>query len=161
MIDYFEDLEIGDEQELGSYTFTREDIIRFAEKYDPQPYHLSDEGAAQTHFGKLCASGWHTASIFMRLLVLKTQELAAQAAAQGHPVAKTGPSPGLEDLKWLRPVYVGDTVTYTRRITEKTETASRPEWGIVHGDNRGVNQHGETVFCFKSKVFQERRPQKG
>ncbi|WP_417672232.1 MaoC family dehydratase [Roseibium sp.] len=161
MTGYFEDHQIGDELALGSYTFTREAIIRFAEKYDPQPYHLSDEAAAQTHFGRLCASGWHTASVFMRLLVLKNQELDAEVQAAGKAVAMTGPSPGFEDLKWLKPVFVGDTISYTRRIAGKTESKSRPRWGLLHGSNHGVNQNGETVFSLRSNVFKERRPTTG
>ncbi len=158
MIGYFEDLAIGETIELGAYTFERQDILRFAAKYDPQPYHLSDDGAASTHFGKLCASGWHTAAIFMRLAVLKKQELIAEALAEGREVANTGPSPGFEDLRWLKPVFVGDTVTYSRVITGKTESRSRPQWGVIHCDNHGVNQNGDPVFFFKSNVFQERRP---
>ncbi len=158
MTGYFEDMEPGAVLELGSYTFSREAIIRFAEKYDPQPFHLSDEGAAESHFGKLCASGWHTASVFMRLLVLTTQELEKAARDKGELIGRTGPSPGLEDLQWLRPVYAGDTITYKRVITGKTESRSRPEWGIVHGENHGINQNGEPVFYLKSNVFVERRP---
>ncbi|WP_153768052.1 MaoC family dehydratase [Labrenzia sp. CE80] len=157
MIRYFEDIAIGNEMELGSHTFGREEIIRFAQKYDPQPYHLSDAAAVQTHFGKLCASGWQTAGIFMRLLVQKKQALEAEAKAKGEPVALTGPSPGLEDLKWIRPVFVGDTISYKRIVSGKTESKSRPEWGLIHGENHGINQNGEPVFFFKSNVFQQRR----
>ncbi len=73
MTKYFEEIAIGETIELGTHTFKANDIIRFAEKYDPQPFHLSEEGAAKTHFGQLCASGWHTASVFMKLLVANQQ----------------------------------------------------------------------------------------
>jgi len=154
---YFEDIEIGSELVLGSHAFTADGIIRFAEKFDPQPFHLSEEAAQKTHFGRLCASGWHTASAYMRLNVLKNQELDELNRQQGKPVARFGPSPGFEDLKWLRPVFAGDTITYKRVVTGKTESKSRPKWGLVHGQNYGINQDGETVFSFKSTVFVERQ----
>lgn len=155
---FFEDVEVGSETVIGSYVFTAEDIVRFARKYDPQPFHLSEEAAQKTHFGRLCASGWHTASVYMKLNIAKTKELDAQAREQGLPIARYGPSPGFEDLKWIRPVFAGDTITYKRVVAGKTESRSRPHWGIVHGENHGFNQNGEPVFSFKSNVFVERKP---
>ncbi|MFD1696326.1 MaoC family dehydratase [Roseibium aestuarii] len=153
MIDFFEEIAEGDCLELGSYHFSAEDIIRFAKDYDPQAFHLSEEGAERTHFGRLCASGWHTASVFMRLLVLKRQEMEEEALATGQPVAALGPSPGFENLRWLKPVYAGDTITYRRTVAGKRASGSRPGWGLVFGHNEGHNQHGELVFSFDSKVF--------
>lgn len=154
---FFEEIAIGDECVLGSHTFSAEEIIRFAKKYDPQGFHLSEKAAAESQFGRLCASGWHTASVFMKTLVAKIQEQEAEAQARGTVIAKRGPSPGFEDLKWLKPVYAGDTITYSNIVSGKTESKSRPRWGIVHASNTGVNQHGETVFFFMSNVFVERR----
>lgn len=158
MIAYFEDVLIGDELVLGSHTFTAEEIIDFAKKFDPQEFHLSEEGARETHFGRLCASGWHTAAIFMQLTVQKTKERAEAARQRGEPIAQLGPSPGFDDLKWRKPVYAGDTITYQRVVSGKTESRSRLQWGIIHANNYGVNQDGETVFSFTSNVFLERRP---
>lgn len=158
MIAYFEDVAIGDMLELGTYTFNADEIIRFAEKFDPQPFHLSEEGAAKTHFGRLCASGWHTASIFMKLFVARLKSLQDDARSKDIPVAKIGPSPGFEDLKWIKPVFAGDTLRYTRTVTGKTESRSRLEWGLVHSDMRAFNQDGLLVFSFKATVFVERRP---
>ncbi|MCK7612540.1 MaoC family dehydratase [Roseibium sediminicola] len=155
---FFEDLAVGDTLELGEHTFAREDIIRFAEQFDPQPFHLSEEAAAGTHFGRLCASGWHTASVFMKLWVSAHQALEKTALAEGRTPARIGPSPGFEDLKWIKPVYVGDTLTYRRVITGKTESRSRPDWGLVHSDMLAVNQDGKLVFSFKGTVFVERKP---
>ncbi|WP_421979097.1 MaoC family dehydratase [Roseibium sp.] len=157
MIDFFEDIREGDTLELGRYTFQTDEIIRFAEKYDPQPFHLSEEGAARTHFGRLCASGWHTASVFMKLFVAKMKAMQAAARETGATAAKIGPSPGFEDLKWIKPVFAGDTLTYTRIVTGKTESRSRPEWGLVHSDMLAHNQDGTLVFSFKATVFVERR----
>ncbi|MEJ8472695.1 MaoC family dehydratase [Roseibium algae] len=158
MTQFFEDICIGDVLDIGVHTFSPEEIIRYAEKFDPQPYHLSEEAAQQTHFGRLCASGWHTASIYMRLLVLKNQEIERAARQRGAPIALIGPSPGLEELKWRLPVFAGDTISYKRCVSGKTESRSRPDWGIVHGENHGTNQNGETVFSFKSNVFVQRSP---
>ncbi|MEM8701004.1 MAG: MaoC family dehydratase [Pseudomonadota bacterium] len=156
MIDFFEDVRKGDTLELGRHTFLKDDIIRFAEKYDPQPFHLSEEGAARTHFGRLCASGWHTASVFMKLFVAKMKAMQEEARDAGSRFARIGPSPGFEDLKWIKPVFVGDTLTYTRIVTGKTESRSRPEWGLVHSDMLAHNQDGTLVFSFKATVFVER-----
>jgi len=156
MSDFFDDIEIGDTLELGEHRFTAEDIIRFAQKYDPQPFHLSEEAAAATHFGRLCASGWHTAAIFMKLWVTKHQALQDDARAAGKTPARLGPSPGFQDLKWIRPVYAGDTLRYSRIVTGKTESRSRPEWGLVHSDMLAHNQDGTLVFSFKGTVFVER-----
>jgi acyl dehydratase len=157
MTAFFEDLTVGDTLELGDHTFTRDEIIRFAEKFDPQPFHLSEEDAAKTHFGRLCASGWHTASVFMKLWVSTHQALEKAARAEGRTPARIGPSPGFQDLKWIKPVYVGDTLTYRRAVTGKTESRSRPDWGLVHSDMLAVNQDGKLVFSFKGTVFVERK----
>lgn len=154
---FFEDIEVGDTLDLGEHTFTREDIVRFAEKYDPQAFHLSEEAAAQTHFGRLCASGWHTAAVFMKLWVARHKALQEEALAAGQTPANIGPSPGFEDLKWIRPVFVGDTLRYRRVVTGKTESRTRPDWGLVHSDMQAFNQDSTLVFSFKGTVFVERR----
>lgn len=158
MTAYFEDIAVGEELVLGSHTFHADEIIAFASKYDPQPFHLSEEAAAKSQFGRLCASGWHTAAVFMRLSVDMNKALKEAARERGEPIAAGGPSPGFEDLKWLRPVYAGDTITYKRVISEKIESRSRPRWGIVRSENHGFNQNGEPVFFFRSAVFVERKP---
>ncbi|MEZ5838892.1 MAG: MaoC family dehydratase [Hyphomicrobiales bacterium] len=155
---HFEDYNIGDITELGSYTFSAEDIVRFASAYDPQGFHLSDEAAAASHFGRLSASGWHTAAVWMKLMVAFQKRHAARLLAEGLPVGRLGPSPGVDDMRWLKPVSAGDTVTYSCRVTSLTESRSRPEWGLMTMLNEGVNQHGEVVFTFVGHVFVERRP---
>lgn len=158
---FFEDISIGDEVTLGSHTFTAEAIKAFAQKFDPQPFHLDEEAAARTHFGRLCASGWHTAAVFMKLLVATTKRQAREAIAEGRTLPRPGPSPGFEDLKWIKPVYPGDTLTYQRIVTGKTESKSRPDWGLVHSDTKAHNQDGDLVFSFKGTVFVERRRRRG
>jgi acyl dehydratase len=151
---WFEEMQIGDRRELGHYLFTPEEIVRFARAFDPQPFHLSDEGASKTHFGRLCASGWHTASVWMKLMVAYVQ---AESERLGAP-SRLGPSPGFTDLKWIRPVFAGDTVTYTSTLVEKREMKTRPQWGLAIHANEGVNQDGTLVFSFTGKVLVARRP---
>lgn len=154
---YFENLVIGETEELGSYTFLPDDIIGFARQYDPQPFHVDAQAARNSLFGALCASGWHTASVWMKHMVGHRDRIRAYALAHGQRPARLGPSPGFSNLKWLKPVYAGDTITYRTTVTAKRPSASRPEWGLVFHHNTGTNQHGETVFAFDGMVFWERR----
>lgn len=154
---YFEDIAVGRTITLGSHTFRREDIIAFASQFDTQPFHLSDAGAEGTLFAGLCASGWHTSAIWLRLLVDHRRREADQMIWRGERPATVGPSPGCEKIRWLKPVYADDTVTYTTCVTEKIPSKSRPTVGLVVSDNRGINQHGEIVFSIVGKVFVERR----
>jgi acyl dehydratase len=155
---FFEDIRIGQKSEIGRHTFTAEEIKRFAARYDPQPFHLDEAAAERSHFGALCASGWHTASVCMRLLVARKDRLVAELKTRGEPVATWGPSPGFRELKWVKPVYVGDTITYASEPIEKRESKSRPGWGLMFSRNTGTNQHGELVYSFIGSAFIERRP---
>lgn len=155
---YFEDLKIGDVSEFGSYTFTAENIKTFARKFDPQPFHLDEEAAKKSLFGALCASGWHTTAACMRRIVDANRAAHEAAAARGETPVRYGPSPGFRNLKWLKPVYAGDTVTYSSEIIELRELATRPEWGLMRGRTIGVNQKGERVLEFESSAFIQRRP---
>jgi acyl dehydratase len=155
---YFDDIKVGDRIELGSHTFTAEDIKTFAAAYDPQAFHMDEAAAAKSHFGALCASGWHTVSMWMRLRVLYAQKDDAARAARGEPNAKGGSSPGFRELKWLKPVYAGDTITYASEVAEMRASQSRPGWGLVFSRNTGVNQKGELVLSFIGSGFVERRP---
>ena len=106
--------------DLGSYHFTRENILKFARKYDPQPFHLSDEGGLRGPFGGLSASGWHTASGWMKCFVEVNDVARAKLQADGKTLPEVGPGPGFTNLKWLKPVYPGDTVRYSCRVIGKT-----------------------------------------
>jgi acyl dehydratase len=155
---YFDDISVGDRMELGSHTFTTEDIKTFAEQYDPQAFHMDEAAAATSHFGALCASGWHTVAVWMRLRVDYGKREDAERLARGEVLAKLGPSPGFRDLKWLKPVYVGDVITYASEVAEKRASQSRPGWGLVFARNTGTNQKGEVVLSFIGSGFVERRP---
>ena len=157
MIRFFEDMEIGETVELGSHTFTAAEIVTFARAYDPQRFHMSEEGAADSHFGRLCASGWHTAAVWMRKFVETRDRVVAEMEARGERVPRLGPSPGYTDLVWKKPVHVGDTIRFTATLTEKRVSTSRPGWGILTQRNEGFNQNGDLVYAFTGSVFVERR----
>lgn len=152
----FDDVLIGETMDLGEHTFSAEEIVAFARDFDPQPFHLSEESARAGPFGRLCASGWHTAATWMRLMAQARARRSAREMAEHGRTARLGPSPGVRNLVWRRPVYAGDTVRYSSRITGKRGSASRPGWGLVFHRNEGVDQHGETVFGFDGCVFWER-----
>jgi len=145
---YFEDLVVGAETDFGSYHVTREEVLEFAQKYDPQPFHLSDEAAAETHFGRLAASGWHTCAMTMAVLARYTVD---------HEQAGLG-SPGIDELRWKKPVYPGDTLFVRGRILETTPSRSRPEMGSFRTQTTVTNQDGDSVMSFVSIVLIRRRP---
>ena len=151
---YFEDIQLGVKREIGSYTFSAEEIIRFARQFDPQPFHLDPEAAKRSHFGGLVASGWMTTAVWMKLMV--AERIAANARGDR---AAFGPSPGFRDLKWLKPVYAGDTLSYSTMATVKTELKTRPQWGLIGSLNEAVNQKGELVMSFLGQVLCMRRPE--
>lgn len=157
MSKYFEDIRLDETVELGAHTFTREEILSFASRFDPQPFHVDEELAKESLFGGLCASGWHTACVWIRLLVRSRQQAARDIEKAGGAPARLGPSPGIRELKWLKPVYPGDVITYRSTPVEKKASKSRPQWGIVTARHEGVNQNGETVLSLLGAVFVERR----
>lgn len=144
---------IGLEQTIGSYEFTAEDIIQFASKYDPQPFHLDAAAAKDSVFGGLCASGWHTTAIFMKLNVAYMAQTAAAARQRGEALAEFGPSPGFENLRWLKPVFAGDTITYKRFLHGIRAMVSRPGWSMLSTSTQAYNQHGEKVLEFDNAVM--------
>ena len=155
---YLEELEAGRVVELGSHHFTREAIVAFARQYDPQPFHLDDEAARKGPFGVLSASGWHTAAAWMKCYVATNQAAEAKLRAEGHVPASGGPSPGFNNLRWLKPVKPGDTIAYRSTVTGTRELASRPGWGLVFTLNEGFDQTGELVFSFEGKVLTPKQP---
>ena len=145
---YWEDMQAGHVRQLGSITPTREEIIAFATQFDPQPFHLDDEAAKASVFGALCASGWHTCSMAMRLMVTNFTQ---QAASLG--------SPGLENIKWLKPVLPNDTLSLQSTVLETRPMNSRPDVGLVRSVWEMYNQHGEKVLHMEGwGMFRRRTP---
>jgi acyl dehydratase len=145
---YLEDLQVGAETDFGSYEVTREEVLEFARKYDPQPFHLSDEEAAKTHFGRLAASGWHTAAMTMAVIA---------RYVVGHQQAGLG-SPGIDELRWKKPVFPGDTLHVRGRILEVTPSRSKPEMGSFRTATTVTNQDDDVVMTYTSIVLMRRRP---
>jgi acyl dehydratase len=137
---YFEDIVVGSKSSFGHYEVTRDEVIEFASKYDPQPFHLDDEAAAQTYFGRLSASGWHTCAMTMRMMVENMK--VNQQAGLG--------SPGIDELRWLKPVYPGDTLRVESEILSKRRSKSKPEMGSFVGRTTVYNQHDVAVMMMVS-----------
>ena len=154
---YFEDIQVGDVIAVGRHTFAADEIKAFARRFDPQAFHIDEAAAGRSHFGGLIASGWHTAVIWMRLMVDHRRATAEAARARGEPVARIGPALGFRDLKWLKPVYVGDTIDYRSEVVETRVSGSRPGSGLMTMRSTGVNQNGDVVISFESTTFVERR----
>jgi acyl dehydratase len=152
-MNFYDDLEIGQRREVGSYTFTAESIKTFAAKFDPQRFHLDEEEGRKSLFGGLAASGWHVGSACMKMMVTDGQRRMREAVARGEKVAVYGPSPGFRDLRWIRPVLAGDTISFSTGIESKRVSGSRPGWGIIEAATRGVNQRGEDVYSIKATAF--------
>lgn len=145
---FFEDFAVGEETEFGHYDVTREEVLEFARKYDPQPFHLSDEAAAKTHFGRLSASGWHTCA--MTMAVIARYVVADEQAGLG--------SPGIDELRWLKPVYPGDRLTVRGEILETTPSRSKPHIGAIRTRTIVTNQDDVPVMTYSSIVMLQRRP---
>lgn len=143
---YFEDLTLGRRFECAPRSLSRDEIVAFASEYDPQPFHLDEQAAKDTFFGALVASGWHTASLTMRALA---DRFLLDSSGIG--------SPGIEELKWIRPVRVGDTLTATAEVIERKESRSKPDMGLVRFRTDVANQNGETVMSQTNWIMFGRR----
>ena len=144
----YEDFEVGSVAQLSSHTFLKEESIEFAGRFDPQPFHLSEAGGEASPFGGLVASGWHTCSAMMGILV---RDLLSDSTSMG--------SPGLDNIRWLKPVRVNDTVRLTSRVLSKRVSASKPDRGIIATRWEAYNQHGELVLTVDSSaIFGLRHP---
>lgn len=145
---YFEDFEIGRTIHVGSRTVTEEEIIDFATKFDPQPFHVDTHAAKHSMYGGIIASGWHTCSMMMRLMV---DGFLREASSLG--------SPGVDEIRWIKPVRGGDTLTVTTTAQEIRPSTSKPDRGVVVTLWEAKNQHGELVATIKGMGMFKRRPQ--
>lgn len=144
---YWEDFKVGETVEMGTHTFEEEEMIDFARKFDPQPFHIDPAAAKNSYFGGLIASGWHTCAVAMRLLC---DNYINRSASLG--------SPGIDNVRWLAPVRAGDTLSYRRVVLEARASKSRPDMGLVMSRTEAVNQRGETVLTFEGWGMFGRRP---
>ncbi len=144
---YWDDYDVGQKFDLGSTSFTADEIVDFARRYDPQSFHVDADAARESMFGGLIASGWHVTAKLMRLFV---DNYVDQRTALG--------SPGVEEVRWLKPVRPGDTLTAWIECAGKVPSRSRPEMGIVHEQWRATNQRGDLVLTLKGTNMVRRRP---
>ena len=145
---YWEDFAVGQTREFGHYEVSREAVLDFARRFDPQPFHLDDAAAAASLFGRLAASGWHTCAMAMRMMC---DGYLLESSSLG--------SPGMESLKWLKPVYPGDVLHLRMTILESRPLASRPTVGLVRSAYEVVNQNGESVLAMDGYgMFGRREP---
>ena len=144
---YWEDFKVGETVAMGSHTFVEKEMIDFARKFDPQPFHIDPAAAKDSYFGGLIASGWHTCAVAMRLIC---DNYLNRSASLG--------SPGIENVRWLVPVRAGDTLSYRRVVLEARASRSRPAVGLVKSRTEAVNQKGETVLTFEGWGMFGRRP---
>ena len=145
---HWEDFAVGQVRELGSLTVSRQEILDFARQFDPQPFHLDDEAAKASVFGGLCASGWHTCALAMRLMV--TNFL--------HQTSSLG-SPGLEDVRWHKPVFPDDTLSLRHTILATKPMRQRADVGLVQTRWEMFNQHGQTVLTMNGwAMFRRHTP---
>ena len=144
---------VGHTETLGDHTFTADEIKRFAERYDPQPFHVDGAKAKASVLGGLCASGWHTTAVYMRLNIDSRARQAKNLLEDGGRLPEMGASPGFTNLRWPRPVYAGDTVRFTQTVKLKRKSESRPGWGIVEFGVHAENQDGQAVLSFDGAVF--------
>jgi acyl dehydratase len=143
---YCEDFTVGTVLPLGSRHVTRAEIIGFAAEFDPQPFHLDEQAPATALVGGLIASGWHITSMFMRMLC---DSFLVDSSSMG--------SPGIETLKWQKPVRPGDTLSAAATVLEARASKSRPEMGIVRFRSEVTNQSGETVMWMENPILFGRR----
>lgn len=143
---YFEDYQPGAVHEFGSITIREIEIIEFARRFDPQPFHIDPEAAEQSVFGGLIASGWHTASLTMRLLV---ENYVSRVASLG--------SPGVDEVRWLKPVRPGDTLSARVTVLESKISRSKPDRGTIRSFVETLNQHREVVMTWRGIGMFRRR----
>lgn len=151
---WFEDMMLGNRIVLGSYTFTEANIVAFARQYDPQPFHIDKAAAEASMYGGLIASGWHTAAVWMKLMIASRREAIAAGA---QSVQDNFVSPGVREIKWLRPVRPGTTLTYTNESVAKLDWPSRPNFGLIEGMNEARDDAGALYYSFINRVLIARR----
>ncbi|MFC0133448.1 dehydratase [Massilia eurypsychrophila] len=144
---YFEDFHPGQEIALGSRTVSEEEIIAFATQFDPQPFHVDHDAAAASIYGGVIASGWHTCSMMMRMVV---DTMMGKSSSMG--------SPGLDGVRWLLPVRAGDTITATYLTRQVKASATKSDRGVVWSTWTAVNQHGQPVCTIEGMGMFGRRP---
>ncbi len=162
MAQWLEDIELGNRIDLGAWVMDEAEMLAFARKYDPQPFHIDPVAAAQSPFGGIIASGWFTVACWMRAMIKHRNEQAVKYAVPEQdapgPKPQNGPSPGFINMTLPNPVRPGDVISFSATTAEKLLMKSRPGWGIIRSTNEGFNQRGEPVLRFTGQGMTATRP---
>lgn len=146
-VTYFEDISIGDKTVGGTKTVTKEEILAFAQKFDPQFFHVDEAAAEKSIYGGIIASGWHTGAMLMRMMV---DSMVNKRAGLG--------SPGFDDLRWILPVRPGDVLRFESTVIETRKSMSRPDMGVIRAQVNVFNQNDEKVMSVKTIGMMKTRP---
>ncbi|WP_099864509.1 MaoC family dehydratase [Pararhizobium haloflavum] len=144
---------VGERQDFGTHTFTAQEIIAFGKKFDPQPFHVDEARARDSMFGGLCASGWHTGAVWMRKICEFREKDFARVAENGGVPPVLGPSPGIRNMRWLKPVFAGETIRFGCVVAKTRVLRTKPGWGLVETHNFAETLDGKTVMAFDSAVL--------
>ncbi|MGQ0741371.1 MAG: MaoC family dehydratase [Alphaproteobacteria bacterium] len=150
---FIEDVPLNVKTVLGTYTFTEDAIMHYARRYDPQPFHIDREAAARSHYGGIIASGWHTAAVWMKLMVAHMQRHLPPQSSDLSFI-----SPGFRELRWFKPVRPGMTLTYSTETVAKLPWPKRPEFGLLESRNEARDENGEVMMSFVGRVLIPRKP---
>jgi acyl dehydratase len=150
---FMEEIELQRRVPLGSYSFTRENMLAYSLKFDPVGFHVDADAGKASPYGAMTAAGLHVGCGWMVCFVNTNSHARQALMAAGKPLPPLGPSPGFRNMKWLGPVYADDVVSYFTTATQTRALASRPGWGMVTSFCEGVNQHGNRVFSFDGAVL--------
>jgi acyl dehydratase len=150
---FMEEIALHSRVALGTYRFTRENMLAYSLKFDPVGFHVDEEAGRASPYGAMTAAGLHTACGWMKCFVETSAKAREDLGRKGKVLPELGPSPGFQNLRWIKPVFAGDVISYFTTPKAKRLLRSRPGWGMVSGFNEGVNQAGDLVFSFESAVL--------
>ncbi len=153
---YLEEIILNQRIALGTYGFTSKNMLAYSRKFDPVGFHVDEVAGRASLYGAMTAAGLHVGCAWMACYIACNTRLRAELLAQAKVLPGIGPSPGFKNMRWLKPVYAGDVISFYATATHKRALASRPGWGMVSGFNEGMNQHGDLVFSFESAVLTAR-----
>ncbi len=150
---FIHEIMLGERISFGTFGFTAENMTAYSRKFDPVGFHVDEAAGRASPYGAITAAGLHVGCGWMFRYIATNTAARAALESQGKVLPETGPSPGFKNMRWLKPVFAGDVLSFFTTATSKRPLASRPGWGMVSGHNEGINQNGEVVFSFESAVL--------
>ena len=147
---YMEEIVLHELVALGSFAFTRNNMIAYSHKFDPVGFHVDEAAGRASIYGAMTAAGLHVGAAWMSCYITRNAKARATLEATGKHLPEVGPSPGFKNMRWLKPVFAGDVISFFTTPIQKRLLKSRPGWGMVSGYSEGINQNGVLVFSFES-----------